>query len=258
MRLEGKVSIVTGASSGIGRAIAQAFAREGSKVVVADIKKEPNEGGLDTASLINRNRGEAIFVQTDVVIADSVEALIEATVSKYGRLDVMVNNAGINIIKLAIDMTEEEFDHIMGVNVKGVFLGAKYAIVQMVRQGGGGSVINTASNFGLVGFPQMAGYCATKGAVIQLTKVMAIEYGEYYIRVNALCPGATKTKINEEIRKKKEITDEWRRMTPLLRPDGEFLGEPQDQANGAIFLASDESRYMTGACLIIDGGWNAA
>jgi NAD(P)-dependent dehydrogenase (short-subunit alcohol dehydrogenase family) len=257
MRLKDKVSIVTGASSGIGRAIAQAFAGEGAKIVVADVKKEPNEGGPDTASLINQNGGDAVFFQTDVVRTDSVEALIKATVSTYGRLDVMVNNAGINIIKRAIDMTEEEFDRIMAVNVKGVFLGATHAIRQMIKQGEGGSVVNTASNFGLVGCPQMSTYCATKGAVIQLTKVMAIEYGTYGIRVNALCPGATKTTINEEIRKDKGIMDEWRRMTPLVRPDGEFLGEPQDQANGAIFLASDESRYMTGACLIIDGGWNA-
>jgi len=258
MRLKDKVSIVTGASSGIGRAIAQAFAREGSKVVIADIKKEPQEGGPDTASLIAKNGGDSIFVQTDVTSVNSVKALIETTVSKYGRLDVIVNNAGINITKPAIDMTEEEFDRIMAVNVKGVFLGAKYAILQMIRQGGSGSVINTASNFGLVGSPQMAGYCATKGAVIQLTKVMAIEYGKHNIRVNVLCPGATKTKINEAIRQKKEVIDEWRRMTPLVRPDGEFLGEPHDQAGGAVFLASDESRYMTGACLIIDGGWNAA
>lgn len=258
MRLKNKVAIVTGASSGIGRSIAAAFAREGSKVVVADIKREPNEGGLDTASLINNNSGEAIFLETDVTSTNSVKALIEATVAKYGHIDVIVNNAGINIIKLAIDMSDEEFDRVMAVNVKGVFLGAKYATLQMIKQGGGGSVINTASNFGLVGCPKMAAYCATKGAVIQLTRVMAIEYGKFAIRVNALCPGATKTKINEEIRKSKTIMEEWRRMTPLVRPDGEFLGEPEDQANGAVFLASDESRYMTGACLIIDGGWNAA
>lgn len=258
MRLRDKVSVVTGGSSGIGRAIAVAYAREASKVVVADIKKEPNEGGLDTASLIQKDGGEAMFVQTDVTDGNSVKTLIEAAVATYGRIDTVVNNAGINIIKLAIEMTDKEFDRIMAVNVKGVFLGAKYAILQMIKQGGGGSVINTASNFGLVGNPQMAGYCATKGAVIQLTKVMAIEYGKYNIRVNALCPGATKTKLNEAIRKDKEIMEEWRRMTPLVRPDGEFLGEPEDQANGAVFLASDESRYMTGACLIIDGGWNAA
>ena len=155
-------------------------------------------------------------------------------------------------------MTEEELNRILAVNVKGVFLGAKYAILQMIKQGRGGSVINVASNFGLVGTPEMAAYCATKGAVIQLTKVMAIEYGKYNIRVNALCPGATKTKINEEIRKNKRALEEWRRMTPLLMSDKEFLGEPEDQAYGAVFLASDESRYMTGASLIIDGGWNAA
>ena len=258
MRLKDKISVVTGASSGIGRAIAMEYARQGSKVVVADLKKEPAEGGNDTASLIQKDAGEAIFVRTDVTNTNSVKALIEAAVSTYGRIDTIVNNAGIMLAKPAIEITEEEFDHIMAVNVKGVFLGAKYAILQMIKQGGGGSVINTASNFGLVGNSQMAGYCASKGAVVQLTKVLAIEYGRYNIRVNALCPGATKTKLNEAIRKDEKTVEEWRRMTPLVRPDGEFLGEPEDQAHGAVFLASDESRYMTGACLIIDGGWNAA
>jgi len=258
MRLKDKISIVTGASSGIGRAIAMTFAQEGSKVVVADLRKEPREGGVDTVSLIKKNGGEGMFFQTDVTDGNSMKTVIEAAVSTYGRIDTIVNNAGINIIKLAIDMTEEEFNRMLAVNVKGVFLGAKYAILQMIKQGRGGSVINVASNFGLVGTPEMAAYCATKGAVIQLTKVMAIEYGKYNIRVNALCPGATKTKINEEIRKNKRALEEWRRMTPLLMSDKEFLGEPEDQAYGAVFLASDESRYMTGASLIIDGGWNAA
>lgn len=258
MRLAGKVAAITGGSSGIGRAIALTFAREGARVVVGDVRPDPREGGRDTVSLINEQRqGGAAFLKTDVSCPQQTEALAADAVKRFGRLDVMVNVAGINVFKRAVDTTPEEFNRVIAVNLGGVFLCSTAAVRRMIAQGGGGSVVNIASNLGLVGCAEMAAYCASKAGVIGLTRTMAIEYGPHGIRCNALCPGATKTEINREFRSRPDIVKSWADKTPLRFADGEFLGEPQDIANAALFLASDESRYMTGACLVIDGGWNA-
>lgn len=258
MRLSGKVAVVTGGSSGIGRATALTFAREGARVVVGDVRETPKEGGEDTASLAKaKHSADAVFVKTDVSVPEQAEALVEEAVRRYGRLDVMVNVAGINIFKRAVDTSPDEFNRVISVNLTGVFLCARAAVRRMIQQGEGGSVVNVASNLGLVGCPEMAAYCASKAGVIGLTQTMAIEYGCYGIRCNALCPGATKTEINREFRARPDIVKSWAEKTPIRFSDGEFLGEPQDIANAALFLASDESRYMTGACLVVDGGWNA-
>ena len=258
MRLAGKVAAVTGGSSGIGRAIALTFAREGARVVIGDVRRDPKEGGTDTATLINeKQRGAGAFLETDVSCPKQAEALVAEAVKQFGRLDVMVNVAGINVFKRAVDTTPEEFNRVIAVNLGGVFLCATAAVRQMIKQGGGGGVVSVASNLGLVGCGEMAAYCASKAGVIGLTQTMAIEYGAHGIRVNALCPGATKTEINREFRSRPEIVKGWAEKTMIRFPDGEFLGEPQDIANAALFLAADESRYMTGACLVIDGGWNA-
>lgn len=258
MRLSGKVVAVTGASSGIGRAIGLTFAREEARVVVGDVRQDPKEGGKDTVSLINELRpGTAAFSLTDVSSPKDAEALVARAVREFGRLDALVNVAGINVFKRTIDTSPEEFDRVIAVNLKGVFLCATAAVRQMIKQGGGGSVVNVSSNLGLVGCPEMAAYCASKAGVIGLTQTMAIEYGGNGIRCNALCPGATKTEINREFRSRPDIVKSWADKTPIRFPDGEFLGEPQDIANAALFLVSDESRYMTGSCLVVDGGWNA-
>lgn len=255
-RLEGKVAVVTGGASGIGRAVAITFAREGARVVVADVRREPKESGEPTDLVIEQQGGVAVFVPVDVSVVGQIQELIDSVVGRFGRVDIMANVAGINIFQKATDFREDEFDKIIAVNLKGVFFCSVLAIKRMLGQRSG-SIINVSSNLGLVGTPEMVPYCASKAGVIGLTKALAVEYGPYNIRVNALCPGATKTEINREFRQRADVIEAWKRQTPLVRPDGEFLGEPQDIANAALFLASDESRYMTGACLLVDGGWNA-
>jgi NAD(P)-dependent dehydrogenase (short-subunit alcohol dehydrogenase family) len=246
MRLRDKVTIVTGGASGIGKASCILFAREGATVVVSDIQ---DGFGEDVVRAIRDNGGKGKFVHCDVTREDQARNLIVEAVKSYGRLDVLYNNAGMGMVKLLPDMTEPEWDQIFSVNVKGAFLCSKFAIPQMKEQGGG-VILNTASNWGLIAYPHWPAYCATKGAVVMLTKALAIDHAPDNIRVNCVCPGNIDT--------------------PLLRAgiaaEGSFeeaaktmgrIAKPEEVANLALFLVSDESSYVTGAAMVIDNGESA-
>lgn len=245
-RIDGKVAIVTGAGSGIGRATAALLAREGARVVVADVTGAEQE----TASTI----GEGAFaVHADVSKAADVEAMVAAAVDQFGRLDILFNNAGIEGAQApTAECTEDTFDRVISVNLKGVFLGMKFAIPAMI-QSGGGSIINAASVAGLVGFPNIPAYCASKGGVIQLTKTAALEYATQNIRVNATCPGIISTPMVERF---SGGTDAGREQMAALEPV-KRMGTADEVAALVLFLASDESSFVTGAALPVDGGFVA-
>lgn len=246
-RLDGQVAIVTGAASelGIGCAIARLFSREGAAVAVADIE---DSGGRDTAQLIQKEGGRSIFCHTDISNSDGVRAMIRTTISAFGKLNILVNNAAhMKDTKAALDTTEDEWDRSIDVTLKGAFLCSKYAIPEMIRAGSG-SIINISSVGGLVGFQDYAAYCSAKGALLQLTKSLAIDYGRQSIRANAICPGPVQTSISP---KQGDPLSEYQlSMTVLGRK-----GKPDEVAYGALFLACDESSFVTGANIVVDGGW---
>jgi len=250
MRLNEKVAVITGAKSGIGFATALRFVAEGAKVVVADVRDASQE-----VREITKRGAEALFVQVDVSSESQVNALIEKTVTAYGRLDVLVNNAGMELAKKVTDTTEVEWDRLMSVNLKGVFLCSKVAI-SVMRRNSGGVIVNIASELGLVGGSEIAAYCASKGGVVQLTKAMAIDHAGDGIRVNCVAPGPVLTPLLEAIIKASSNPEEERRQivekTLLKR-----LGQAEEIANVILFLASDESSYMTGSIVAVDGGWSA-
>jgi NAD(P)-dependent dehydrogenase (short-subunit alcohol dehydrogenase family) len=251
-------AIVTGGASGLGRAIAIALAEAGHQVVIADLRKTPREGGQPTDHLIRQQGRQAAFIETDVTDEAQVEHLVRSTFERFGPLGVMCNNAGVSgLFNSLVDTKADDFDRIFRVNVRGVFLGSKYAGRQLIEQGIGGVIVNTASCFGLVGYPSMASYCATKGAVIQLTRALALELAPHRIRVNALCPGTLETEMDREQREDPDAGTDITFRTPLATPDGGYVGTPTDQAAAVVFLASDAAQWMTGQCLVIDGGWTA-
>ncbi len=250
-RLAGKVAIVTGAASGIGRATALLFAAEGAKVVAADVDKAR---GDTVVQEIASAGGDAVFVRVDISSPEQVEALVRTAVETYGKLDVIFNNAGIEGQQgSTADCTVENFDRVISINLKGVFLGMKYAIPAMLRNGGG-SIINTASVAGLVGFVNIPAYCASKGGVLQLTKTAALEYGKQGIRVNAICPGVIATPMIERFTE--TAGEAGRQAMEAMEPIGR-MGKPEEIAQMALFLASDESAFCTGAPFIVDGGFVA-
>ena len=202
---------------------------------------------------------DTLLVQGDVSRSADVDRAFAGAVERFGRIDIVFNGAGLNLFKPIDEITEEDYDRTMGVNVKGTFLCCQRAIAQMRTQEQRGVIVNVASNFAFVAEPEASVYCATKGAVVSLTKGLALEAGHLGIRVNALCPGATKTAINREHRKRPEVIEAWARKTPLRQVSrDDFLGLPDEIARSALFLASDHwSNYMTGAMLLVDGGWNA-
>jgi NAD(P)-dependent dehydrogenase (short-subunit alcohol dehydrogenase family) len=248
--LQGKVAIVTGAASGIGRATAELFAAEGAKVLASDWT-EP--AGNEVVEGIAAKGGEAFFLRVDVSQPEQVEDMVQQAVGLYGGLDVIFNNAGVEGEQgLTADCTLENWDRVIGINLKGVFLGMKYAIPQMLKRGGG-SIINNASVAGVVGFRAIPAYCASKGGVVQLTKTAALEYAAQGIRVNAICPGVIWTPMVERF-----VGDnpQARQAFEALEPVGHF-GAPEDIAAMALFLASDRSRFCTGAPFLVDGGFVA-
>ncbi len=246
MRLENKIAIVTGGSSGIGRASSILFAKEGAKVVVTDIN---DKAGEDVVKTIKSNGREGIFVHCDVTKEDQAKNLIAKAVEKYGRLDVLYNNAGIGMVKLLPEMTEQEWDRIFNINVKGAFLCSKYAIPQMKKQGRG-AIVNTASNWGLIAYPHWPAYCATKGAVVMLTKALAIDHAPDNIRVNCVCPGNIDTPL---LRAGIEAETSFEEASKTMGR----LAKPEEVAYVALFLASDESSYVTGSTVVVDNGESA-
>jgi len=247
-RLKNKVALITGGGSGIGRATCLLFAREGAKVVVADYVAE---GGNETVQQIKAASGEAAFVQADVSKSAEVRNMIAKTVQTYGRVDILFNNAGIEgpSAKLA-NYQEEDWERVIAIDLTAVYLGMKYAIPEMIKQGGG-VIISTASVAGIVGFPGSGAYAAAKAGVINLTRLAALEYADKKIRVNCICPGVISTPMVDRV-----MGDRPRENVVRLEPIGR-LGAPDDIANAALFLASDESSFATGAPFIIDGGYVA-
>ena len=248
MRLTGKVAIITGAASGLGRASAKLFAEQGASVVVAD---RDEAGGLETVTQIRDTGGQAEFIETDVAVADDVAAMVAKAVTCFGKLDVLFNNAGIAIRKPVADLSEDEWDRCIDTNLKGVFLGSKSAIPEMMR-GGGGSIINTASIYGVVGGRTRAAYSASKGGIVNLTRSMALDYASQNIRVNCICPGFVETPLLKKILGTEAEFQALVDMHPMGR-----LGRPIETAYAAVYLASDEAAFTTGIALPVDGGYTA-
>lgn len=253
--LAGKVTVVTGASSGIGRAIAATFAAEGAVVVIADVVAEPLEGGESTLELITRAGGAASFEKTDVGSWDDVDALIGRTVERHGRIDVMVNNAAIFSGTGLLDTSAAQWEHVMSVNLTGMFNGCKRAVRQMITQEPRGEVrgriINLGSQQGIVTAPRDTPYGVSKAGAIYLTKQIAVDYAQELIVCNCISPGKIVTG-HPGLPMDPALLENARRRTPWPR-----LGRPQDIANAAVFLASDRATYITGSNLVVDGGWLA-
>lgn len=250
MRLKDKVAIVTGAGSGIGRATAVRFAAEGAKVTVADINVD---GGRKTVELISKGGGEAVFVKTDVSKGRETRAMIDSTVDRWKKLDIMVNNAGVNLPCLIHEPEAEEiFDRTVAVNYKGTFFGCKYAVEHMLRQGKG-AIVNIGSGNSIVAEPFLSIYCGTKGAIAQFTKGVGIDYAKHNIRINCIAPGFIDTPINYAHAEKLGGVDEVYAALPEAIPLGR-AGTPAEVANLCLFLASDEASYITASVYVIDGG----
>ncbi len=252
MRLEGKVAIVTGGGSGMGQATAILFAKEGAKVVIAC--RNTAGSGEETASIIKKAGGEAIFIKTDVSKAQDVQNMVKAAIDAYGRLDVLYNNAAVQgNVFLTPDVTEELYDKYMDINLKGVWLGMKHAIPEMLNNRAG-SITNVASISALVGQRGLSHYAASKGGIISLTRVTAMEYAAKNIRVNCICPGLVRTPIWDQMEKASPGSlQKFVDGVPMQR-----YAKPEEIAQLALFLASDESSFITGSVIVIDGGTTAS
>lgn len=254
MRLAGKVAIVTGGAMGIGEATCLRFAEEGAAVVVADIQVD---AGQATAQRITAAGGRALFVRTDVSNEESVRELVQTAVGAFGKIDILVNNAAIFVLR-GIDATPEEWRQILDVNVIGTALVSKH-VVPEIRKAGGGSIVNLGSISSFIAQPQFVTYNATKAAIATMTRCMALDLAPDKIRVNAVCPGTIWTQIVEKLAKEKgldrqtaDVDPTWGGASMLKR-----VGEPREIANAILFLASEESSYVTGAHLMVDGGYTA-
>jgi len=252
MKLKDRVTIVTGAGKGIGKGIATVFSRQGAKVVVVDWDEE---AGKKTSEEIRRSGGDAFFVKCDASNEEQVKAMILAAIAKYGRINVLVNNAGIGVYKTVLDTTSEEWDRCLAVNLKGVFLCSKYAIPH-IKAAGGGAIVNIASVHAYQNVGGTAPYAASKAGVVALTRVMAIDYGRDKIRVNAICPGWIYTPLIQSIFDEAPDPEKARREVEHRQILGR-LGTPEEVGEAAAFLASDEASYITGASLMVDNGMTA-
>ena len=252
--IEGKTALVTGGGSGIGRSTAIAFGAAGAKVVVADVDEA---GGKETVAQIEAAQGTAMFVTADVSKASDVENMVNATVAAYGGLDCAFNNAGIQgALDQTADCTEENWDRITGINLKGVWLCMKYEIAHMLKSGGG-AIVNNSSNFGLVGSNGMPAYSAAKHGVIGLTKTAALEYAQSSIRVNAVCAGPVQTPLVDKILSAQpDLADGIIASIKEREPIGRF-GQPEEIATAVVWLCSPEASFVVGAILPVDGGFVA-
>jgi NAD(P)-dependent dehydrogenase (short-subunit alcohol dehydrogenase family) len=263
-RLKNHVAAVTGSSSGNGRAIAVALAAEGATVLCADLKKGALKEGyekdrdFDTDELIRKQGGKALYLKADAQKAADMQEIVERAASEFGRLDIMINNAGVFTgLHTIIDETEEQYDFTMGVNSKGVWLGCKYAIGQMLKQeplssGSRGKIVNIASIGGLVGLASEPSYCASKGAVVNLTRQLAVDFAPHRINVNAVCPGFIATATVRPFLENEETHKLLDSLTPWPR-----LGRSEDVADCVVFLSSPEAEWVTGSMLTVDGAFTA-
>ena len=252
MKLKDKVSLITGAGSGIGRATALRFASEGATVVIAERNLSEAE---KTQRLIAQANGTAKIIAIDITQEQQVTDVISKTINEFGRLDILHNNAGVSVVKPITETTESDWDFLFSVNLKGMFFCCKHAIPHMVRQGGG-VIINTASELALVGQPLYSAYCATKGGVLAFTRALSVEWASRGIRINAVCPGPIKTpmlqaEFNMAVDPSAEETATIQSI-PIRR-----LGTPEDIAGVALFLASDDAEFVHGTMVIVDGGRTA-
>jgi NAD(P)-dependent dehydrogenase (short-subunit alcohol dehydrogenase family) len=248
-QLTNKTALITGGASGIGRATALLFAREGAAVAIADLDEA---GAGKVAQEIVRSGGRAIAVPCDVARATDCRRAVESTVNQLGGLDVLFNNAGIIRRATVLDTTEEEWERVMAVNVKSVFLLSQHAVPVMARAGGG-VIINTGSGWGLVGGREAVSYCASKAAVVNMTRAMALDHGAQNIRVNCICPGDTDTAMLRHEAQQLGQTETKFLAQAAQRPL-QRIGQPQDIAQAALYLASDAASFVTGAVLVVDGG----
>ena len=249
MQLTGKVALITGGASGIGRATSELFAREGAAVVIADVNAEAGQAAVEK---ITRPGGHAIFESADVTSARDCRRLVERAIGEFGKIDILFNNAGIMRRATILDLSEEEWDRVMAVNVKSIYLLSRQVIPHM-QKAGGGSIINTASGWGLTGGAKAAVYCASKGAVVLLTKAMAVDHGSQNIRVNCICPGDTDTDMLRGEATQLGENNERFLAEAAKRPLGR-VGTPEEIAQAALYLASDASSFVTGTALVVDGG----
>jgi len=249
MQLSEKVALITGGASGIGRATALLFAREGAAVAVGDLNAQ---GGKAVADEITRSGGRAMSEPADITRAEDCRRLADRTIREFGRIDILFNNAGIIRRATVLDLGEEDWDRVMAVNVKAIYLLSREVIPHM-QKAGGGSIVNTASGWGLAGGAKAAVYCASKGAVVLLTKAMAIDHGPQKIRVNCICPGDTDTGMLRSEAQQLGEADERFLAEAAKRPLGR-VGSPDEIAQAVLYLASDASSFVTGTALVVDGG----
>ncbi len=248
MNLKNKVAIITGSRRGIGKAIALTLARAGANVVVSDINLDDCNKVVEEIKAIG---GNALAVKADVSNPEDVSQMINLTTEKFGKIDILVNNAGIYMQKSLKEITEKDFDKILDINLKGVFLCSKAVVPEMIKQGKG-KIVNITSIAGQVGFANSSAYCASKGAIINITRELSLELGQYKINVNAIGPGVIETAMTKDLLKDKATKEAMLANIPLSR-----IGKPEDIANAALFLSSDNSDYITGITLFVDGGWLA-
>ena len=251
--LQDKVVIVTGASSGIGKASAILFAKNGAKVVVADTDLE---GGKRTVETIEKGKGTAVFVRTDVSAANDARNCVDQAVRKFGRVDCLFSNAGINPVGTVADTTEELWDRILDINLKGTFLMCKYAIPKM-KEAGRGTIVCTASVDGVLAVPNEAAYIASKGGIISLVKAMALDHAKENIRVNCILPGAIRTPLYEKFAKESHAFDDDMGDPQADQHAMGRIGDPEEVARVAMFLLSDAPTFVTGAIIPVDGGYSA-
>lgn len=248
-RLTGKVALITGGASGIGRATAMLFAREGATVVIADVNKA---AGNETAQQILNAGGRAIFELTDVTKNVDCERIVQRAVREFGEINILFNNAGIIRRASVVELSEEDWDRVMAVNLKAIFLLSRLVIPIMIKARGG-SIINTASGWGMAGGPRAAAYCASKGAVVLMTKALAVDHGAAKVRVNCICPGDTDTAmLRSEAQQLGE--NESRFLAESARRPLGRIGSPEEIAKAVLYLASDAASFVTGTAMVVDGG----